>query len=92
MIWSIVAGLAQGASISLAFALIVLRARTPEIARGLSGTVQSLGYLIGAAGPFTLGVLRDASSNWTVPLLTLLGAVAAMAIGAWYAGRNATVG
>jgi len=91
-VWASVAGLAQGASLSLAFALMVLRARTPEVARGLSGTVQSLGYLIGATGPFTLGALRDATPSWTAPLLTLLAVVVTMAMGAWQAGKNVTVG
>ncbi|HWL88222.1 MAG TPA: hypothetical protein VNO21_20605, partial [Polyangiaceae bacterium] len=92
LVWSIVAGLAQGASISLAFALIVLRARTSEVARGLSGAVQSIGYCIGATGPFALGALRDATPNWTVPLLAMLAVVVAMAAGAWQAGKNVTVG
>ncbi|WP_394832992.1 MFS transporter [Pendulispora rubella] len=92
VLWAIVLGLAQGASISLAFALIVLRSRTPEVARGLSGTVQSIGYLIGATGPFVLGALRDASPSWSVSLVALLSVVVPMAWGAWHAGRKATVG
>lgn len=92
LIWSAVAGLAQGASISLVFALIVLRARTPEVARDLSGTVQSLGYLIGAAGPFVLGALRDATQSWTLSLAAMLGVVAMMATAALRAGRSGTVG
>jgi CP family cyanate transporter-like MFS transporter len=90
--WSVIAGLAQGASIALALALIVLRARTPDVARSLSGTVQSAGYLIGATGPFLFGALRDATGSWTVPLLALLGAIVAMAAGAWGAGQARVVG
>ncbi len=92
VVWSVVAGLAQGASIALALALIVLRSRTADVARSLSGTVQSAGYLIGATGPFLLGALRDATGSWTVPLLALLGAIVAMAAGAWGAGRARLVG
>jgi CP family cyanate transporter-like MFS transporter len=92
LVWSVLAGLAQGAAISLALALIVLRARTPEVARQLSGTVQSVGYLIGAAGPFALGALRDATKGWSASLVALLAAVTVMAIGAWGAGQNKVVG
>ncbi|WP_394843540.1 MFS transporter [Pendulispora brunnea] len=92
LLWASVLGLAQGASISLAFALIVLRSRTPEVARGLSGTVQSIGYLIGSAGPFVLGALRDVSPSWSVSLVALLTVVIPMAWGAWNGGRKATVG
>lgn len=92
LVWAMVAGLAQGASIALALALIVLRARTPDVARSLSGTVQSAGYLIGATGPFLLGTLRDTTGAWTVPLVALLGAIVLMAAGAWGAGRAREVG
>jgi CP family cyanate transporter-like MFS transporter len=92
LVWSVLAGLAQGAAISLALALIVLRARTPEVARQLSGTVQSVGYLIGAAGPLALGALRDATKGWSASLVALLAAVTLMAIGAWGAGQNKVVG
>jgi CP family cyanate transporter-like MFS transporter len=92
IVWSVLAGLAQGAAISLALALIVLRARTPDVAGQLSGTVQSMGYLIGAAGPFALGALRDATQGWSASLAALLAAVTLMAIGAWGAGQNKVVG
>ena len=92
ILWSVLTGLAQGAAIALALALIVLRARTSDVARELSGTVQSAGYLIGAAGPFALGALRDATNSWDASLAALLVAVILMAIGAWGAGRNKVVG
>ncbi|MDX6241017.1 MAG: transporter, family, cyanate transporter, partial [Kribbellaceae bacterium] len=92
LVWSVLTGLAQGAAISLALTLIVLRARTPDVARQLSGTVQSVGYLIGAAGPFALGALRDATHGWRASLVALLAAVMLMAIGAWGAGQNKVVG
>ncbi len=92
LVWSVLAGLAQGAAISLAFALIVLRARTADVARRLSGRVQSTGYLIGAAGPIVLGALRDGTRSWNASLAALLVAVALMAVGAWGAGRNQVVG
>ncbi|MCX6395568.1 MAG: MFS transporter [Propionibacteriales bacterium] len=52
--------------------LISLRARTPVGTAALSGFTQSTGYLIAAAGPFSVGALRDATGSWTVPLLVLL--------------------
>jgi CP family cyanate transporter-like MFS transporter len=91
LVWSVLTGLAQGAAISLALALIVLRASTPDVARQLSGTVQSVGYLIGATGPFALGALRDATRGWSASLVALLAAVTLMAIGAWGAGQNKVV-
>ncbi|HEX6497911.1 MAG TPA: MFS transporter [Micromonosporaceae bacterium] len=91
LLWAVVAGLGQGAGISLALALLVLRARTAESARNLSGTVQSIGYLLGATGPVLVGLLRDGSGGWTVPLVALLVTVAVMAVAALGAGRNRQV-
>lgn len=92
LVWTFFAGLAQGASISFVFALIVLRSRTPDVARGLSGTVQTIGYVLGATGPFAMGALRDSTSGWTAPLLVLVGVIVVMSVCALGAGRNSTVG
>lgn len=87
LVWSVVSGFAQGAGISLALTLIVLRARTPEVARSLSGTVQGIGYLVAATGPLVVGALRDATGGWGVPCVALGVAVAVMAATApWSAG------
>jgi CP family cyanate transporter-like MFS transporter len=92
LVWSVVAGLGQGAGISLALTLLVLRAATPETARELSGLVQSLGYLVGATGPFVLGALRDASDGWSVPLAALVVAVALMAAASCVGAADRQVG
>jgi CP family cyanate transporter-like MFS transporter len=92
LLWSVVAGVAQGAGIALVFALLLLRAATPESARELSGLVQSLGYLGGATGPFVVGALRDASDGWSVPLAALVVAVGVMAGASWVGAADRQVG
>ncbi|MEU6205411.1 MFS transporter [Micromonospora musae] len=91
LVWATIGGLAQGAGIGLALTLLVLRARTPESARDLSGTVQSVGYLLGATGPVLVGVLHDGSGGWRFPLTALCVAVAAMALAVLGAGRDRQV-
>ena len=56
----------------LALVLINLRSRTPATTVGLSGFVQTVGYLLGAIGPFVVGALHDGSGGWTIPLVFLL--------------------
>jgi len=76
----------------LSLAYVSLRAATTQQAVSLSGMSQSLGYLIGAAGPVVCGVLRDWTSSW-LPALGLMVTLAA--IQAWLAygaGRARTVG
>jgi len=92
LLWAVVAGFGQGAGISIVFTLFVLRARTSDAARELSGLVQSVGYLVAAAGPFLLGALRDATGGWSLPLVVLLVAVALMASASWVIGADHQVG
>lgn len=91
LVWVALAGLAQGASISLALAMIVLRASTPAVARDLSGAAQSAGYLLAAPGPILVGWLRDSSGGWQLPLLFLCATVAVMAASSLGAGRDRQV-
>lgn len=92
LIWATVTGLAQGAGISLAFAMVVLRASTPAVASQLSGMVQSIGYLLAAAGPYALGALRDASHGWLVPLWFLVAVIGVMAASSLVAARDRQIG
>ncbi|MFY1692092.1 MFS transporter [Plantactinospora sp. WMMB782] len=91
LLWTVLAGLAQGASLGLVLTLLVLRARTPGSARQLSGAVQSVGYLLSAAGPVLVGALRDATAGWRVPLAAMAAVTAVMATSALGAGRDRQV-
>ena len=56
----------------LVLTLINVKSRTQVGAVALSGFVQGIGYAIGALGPLVVGILRDASGGWTVPLWFML--------------------
>jgi MFS transporter, CP family, cyanate transporter len=91
LLWVAVGGIAQGASISLALIVLVLRAHAVDAARRLSGMAQLVGYLTGAAGPVLVGWLYGATEAWAVPLLTLTGVALAMAALGQVAGADRTV-
>lgn len=86
-LWSVVAGLAQGAGISLAFTLVILRAQRPQAVAALSGMAQGAGYAMGASGPLAMGVLLDVTGTWSAPLLTLLVLSAVLGAAGVAAGR-----
>lgn len=71
VLWTLLAGLGP-LFFPLVLALINLRSRTHAGAVGLSGFVQGIGYAIGALGPIVVGLLRDATGSWFVPLLVML--------------------
>lgn len=75
----------------LALVLINLRTGSPASTVALSGFVQTVGYLLGATGPFVVGALHDASGGWTVPLVFLLVVVVVVVPAAAVLARNRRV-
>ena len=71
VLWAVLVGIGT-TTFPLILTLIGLRARTAAGTAALSGFAQSAGYLIAGVGPFGIGVLRDLSGGWTVPLLALI--------------------
>jgi CP family cyanate transporter-like MFS transporter len=92
LVWAIVLGVAQGASLSLALLVIVLRSANGDTAAQLSGMAQSGGYLIAASGPLAMGLLYSATGGWTAPLLFLLAVAVAIWLPGLAAGRSVVIG
>ncbi|WP_316521999.1 CynX/NimT family MFS transporter [Kitasatospora brasiliensis] len=84
-------GVAQGGSLGLGLAFIVLRTRNAAGAAQLGGMSQAVGYIVAAAGPVGAGALRQLTGSWDTPLMLML--VLALVVGAagWGAGRNRTL-
>lgn len=82
VLWVVMLGLGPS-TFPLALTLINLRTRSSHGSASLSGFAQGMGYLISCAGPFLLGVLRESSQGWVVPLSFLGLCAVIMAIGAW---------
>jgi CP family cyanate transporter-like MFS transporter len=91
VLWVLAFAVGQGGSIGLALMLMVLRAPDSRRAGELSAMAQSLGYTMGAAGPFLLGALYDISGDWDPPLLALLALTVPLAAVGVAAGRAGTV-
>jgi MFS transporter, CP family, cyanate transporter len=91
-LWICLGGLVQGAGISLAFALVPLRAADEDVVARLSAMSQLVGYAVGASGPLAVGALYAATKGWAAPLAFLVGVAAAMGAAGALAGRRATVG
>lgn len=79
IIWVTLIGFGAGASISLALAFFSLRTKHHESAGKISGMAQSVGYLLAAVGPVTVGYMYSASGTWIWPLILLLMVVLLMA-------------
>ena len=84
-------GIAQGGSLGLALAFIVLRTGSAAGAAQLGGMTQAVGYLVAAAGPVGAGALHQATGGWTLPLVLLLALAGVAAVAGWGAGHNRTL-
>ncbi len=67
-----------GASFSLGMTLPLDNASSPEEANSWTSFVLFVGYLLGALGPLTLGLLRDRTGSFHAALWTLVAAAALM--------------
>ncbi len=86
LLWAFLLGLG-GFCFPTAIALIPARSRTPLVTARLSGFVQPMGYFVAALGPFLVGVVYQATGQWSTILGTLVGTAALMGIIGFRASR-----
>ena len=71
----------------LSLVLINLRTRSHEASATLSGFVQSVGYTVGALGPFAVALVRELSGGWIAPLMFLLATSSLAIVSAFWLTR-----
>ncbi|GHF30611.1 MFS transporter [Kitasatospora xanthocidica] len=81
-------GVAQGGSLGLGLAFIVLRTGSAAGAAQLGGMSQAIGYLVAAAGPVGAGALHQLTGGWETTLVLMLVLVLMVGAAGWGAGRN----
>src|SRR3954447_11967728 len=91
VVWIVVLGLGQGAALSLALLMIVLRAGDDHTAARLSSMAQGFGYLLAATGPLVMGLLHAATGGWDVPLVWLIALCAIELLAGLAAARTREV-
>jgi CP family cyanate transporter-like MFS transporter len=72
VVWVVLYGVGTGAAFPLAMTLVLQRTRDAAQTGRLSASAQSIGYLIAATGPLAVGLLHQATDDWTVSLVLLL--------------------
>ena len=86
-LWAVVLGISQGALISIAMTVIVLRSPDPRVAAHLSGMAQGGGYILASAGPLFAGLLRAWTGGWTAVALFCVALGGGASVYGWLAGR-----
>jgi CP family cyanate transporter-like MFS transporter len=86
--WVTLLGIAAGGSIVVGLSLFGLRTRNHMQAAALSGMAQSVGYLIAACGPVSLGLMHDVLGSWRLPLVILAAVCVAPLVFAILAGQD----
>lgn len=88
IVWMISIGLAGGASFGLVMMFFSLRSRTSMQAAELSGTAQSIGYLLAAVGPVFFGLLHDETGSWFSPIILFIVTAILLFLSGMHAGRD----
>jgi len=91
-VWMVVIGLGQGGSLGLGLILPVLRGAGAAAVAALTALTLSAGYLLASVGPTLLGLARDVSGGWTVPLIALIAITLAELVPGWKATSDWTIG
>ena len=78
LLWSVIGGLGLAAIFALVMTLPLDAARLPTEVGGYTALMLAAGYLIGALSPSLLGATRDATGNFTLTMLILVGTAVAM--------------
>ncbi len=73
-VWTTLIGIGLG-SFVMALTIFAVRTRTAEGTAAMSASSQSLGYLIGGAGPFLFGLLHEVSGGWHASMAMVVGLV-----------------
>jgi CP family cyanate transporter-like MFS transporter len=89
--WVLLALLGQAATFPLSLILVVLRSNTTNEAQALSTMMQSVGYLIAATGPLSIGLLFQVFGSWGFGLAAMIFIVGIQAVMAAGAGRPGSV-
>ena len=91
-VWMVIIGLGQGGSLGLGLILPVLRGAGAAAVAALTALTLSAGYLLASVGPTLLGLARDVSGGWTVPLIALIAITLAELVPGWKATSDWTIG
>lgn len=89
-LWVVAAGLGPS-SFPMSLTMINLRTTTEAGSSALSGMVQGVGYAGSAVLPLAVGLLHQATGDWTVSLGLLAASTLLILAGGWYACRPGTV-
>jgi CP family cyanate transporter-like MFS transporter len=88
LLWMVILGIGQGGALGLGLILPVIRGRDAGHVAGMAAMSMGVGYLIASAGPALVGAVRDATGDWTWPLIVLLVMTVAQAPAALYAVKG----
>jgi MFS transporter, CP family, cyanate transporter len=91
-LWIMLIGIGQGGSLGLALIIPVLRGAGAAAVAALTALSLSAGYLLASVGPTLLGLSRDLSGGWTVPLVLLIALTLAELVPGWKATSDWTIG
>ncbi|MGY0390366.1 MFS transporter [Nocardioides sp. WG-D5] len=90
-VWAVLIGIG-GAVFPVVLTLFSIRTATTAGTTALSSMGQSIGYLLAAGGPFVVGLLRESTGSWSVPIVLLLGIAVVQIFAGYVAGRPVVIG
>lgn len=81
-------GIGLGGTFSLAISFTTKRAVDPKSVAVLNGMTQSIGNLLGALGPFSIGLVFDITKSWNMSIIFFVVVTILQGLAGFVAGNN----
>ena len=89
VLWALLLGIGMGGAFPLALAFFALKTSNSVETASLSMLAQTVAYLLAAAGPLTLGLLRESTGSWAGGIGLLIACLAVELLAGLRAARPA---
>jgi CP family cyanate transporter-like MFS transporter len=91
IIWLCLSNIGISMAFPACLLLTSIKAQTPEMTRTLSTMMQSIGYVISAAGPFYVSSFFESSGDWNIALYAIVAITVAQLLVTLVVGRPSTI-
>ncbi len=91
IIWLCLSNIGISMAFPACLLLTSIKAQTPEMTRTLSTMMQSIGYVISAAGPFYVSSFFEATGDWNIALYAIVAITVAQLLVTLVVGRPSII-
>ncbi|WP_165215674.1 MFS transporter [Schaalia sp. ZJ1691] len=87
-LWCTLCGIGHGGFFTVLFTTVIEQSPSLDINRRVVSFVQSIGYIVAAIGPISIGWVHTWSGSWRIPFVILTASLTLMTVSAFIVSRR----